>query len=107
MTDLNSVLIMRIKTLRKRLGISQEKLSLSASLDARYVNKIENGKFNLSVPTLDKIIEAFGMSYKEFFEFDVEENAEIEKVNNLSPKEKEDLLIQCIRISNLINKEEE
>ena len=106
MPDLNTLLIKRIKLLRKRLGISQEKLSLAASLDARYVNKLENGKFNLSVPTLDKLIEAFGMSYKDFFEFDIEdETLEFDRVNNLSPKEKEDLLIQCIKISDLLNKE--
>ncbi|EGO7850605.1 helix-turn-helix transcriptional regulator [Enterococcus faecalis] len=105
MTDLNSILIKRIKILRKRLGISQEKLSLAASLDARYVNKLENGKFNLSVPTLDKLIEAFGMSYKDFFEFEIEEDNELEKLRKLSPKEKEDLLIQCIKISDVLNKE--
>jgi transcriptional regulator with XRE-family HTH domain len=105
MTDLNSILIKRIKILRKRLGISQEKLSLAASLDARYVNKLENGKFNLSVPTLDKLIEAFGMSYKDFFEFEIEEDNEVEKLKKLSPKEKEDLLIQCIKISDVLNKE--
>ncbi|MGX7245058.1 helix-turn-helix domain-containing protein [Enterococcus quebecensis] len=105
MTDLNSILIKRIKILRKRLGISQEKLSLAASLDARYVNKLENGKFNLSVPTLDKLIEAFGMSYKDFFEFEIEEDNELEKLKKLSPKEKEDLLIQCIKISDVLNKE--
>lgn len=105
MTDLNSILIKRIKSLRKRLGISQEKLSLAASLDARYVNKLENGKFNLSVPTLDKLIEAFGMSYKDFFEFEIEEDNELEKLKKLSPKEKEDLLIQCIKISDVLNKE--
>ncbi|HHQ0043477.1 TPA: helix-turn-helix domain-containing protein, partial [Listeria monocytogenes] len=70
MTDLNSILIKRIKILRKRLGLSQEKSSLAASLDARYVNKLKNGKFNLSVPTFDKLIEAFGMSYKDFFEIE-------------------------------------
>ncbi|OJG70743.1 hypothetical protein RV12_GL001676 [Enterococcus quebecensis] len=91
--------------MRKRLGISQEKLSLAASLDARYVNKLENGKFNLSVPTLDKLIEAFGMSYKDFFEFEIEEDNELEKLKKLSPKEKEDLLIQCIKISDVLNKE--
>ncbi|WP_321388402.1 helix-turn-helix transcriptional regulator [uncultured Enterococcus sp.] len=105
MTDLNSILIMRIKTLRKRLGISQERLSLLASLDARYVNKLENGKFNLSVPTLDKLIEAFGIPYREFFEFDIVEDNTIERISELSPKEKEDLLIQCIKISDLLKKE--
>ncbi|AOA00703.1 hypothetical protein BFC22_11670 [Carnobacterium divergens] len=105
MTDLNSILIKRIKILRKRLGISQEKVSLAASLDARYVNKLENGKFNLSVPTLDKLIEAFGMSYKDFFEFEIEEDNELEKLKKLSPKEKEDLLIQCIKKSDVLNKE--
>ncbi|WEG73499.1 helix-turn-helix domain-containing protein [Vagococcus intermedius] len=103
MSDLNQPLIERIKQLRKRYGISQEKLSLLASLDARYVNKLENGKFNLSVPTLDRIIKAFDMSYNEFFEFDVKENRELDRVKKLNPKERENLLIQCLKISDLLN----
>lgn len=60
----------------------------SISLDARYVNKLEDGKFNLSVPTLDKLIEAFGMSYSEFFEFDVKGDDGLEKVHQLLPKKR-------------------
>ncbi|EAC6552793.1 XRE family transcriptional regulator [Listeria monocytogenes] len=86
MTDLNSILIKRIKILRKRLRLSQEKSSLAASLDARYVNKLKNGKFNLSVPTFDKLIEAFGMSYKDFFE--IEKDNGLEKLKNCLLKKK-------------------
>lgn len=105
MSELNTLLIKRIKQLRKRFGISQESLSLSASLDARYINKLENGKFNLTVPTLDRIIEAFGMSYKDFFEFEEKESVDIEKLQQLSPKEKESLLLECIKISDIFKKE--
>lgn len=101
MLDLNTLLVKRIKQLRKRFGISQENLSLSASLDARYINKLENGKFNLTVPTLDRIIKAFGMSYEEFFRFEEKEENYIDKLNQLSPKEKEDLLLECIKIRDI------
>lgn len=105
MDDLNKIIIERIKVLRKRLNISQEKLSLSAELDRNYINKLENGKFNLSVPTLGRIIAAFDMSYQDFFNFNQKEDNSLELVNKLSPKAKEDLLIQCIKINDLFNKE--
>ena len=51
--------------------------------------------------TLDKLIEPFRASDKDFFGFDIEP----EKVNKLSQKEKQDLMIQCIKIGDLLKKE--
>lgn len=57
----------RIKTLRIEQNISQEKLALKADLDRTYIAGVESGKRNLSLKSLDKIIKALGISYKEFF----------------------------------------
>ena len=57
----------RIKELRKEKGISQEKLAFSAELDRTYVAGIESGKMNPSVKSLEKIIVALDVSFKEFF----------------------------------------
>lgn len=105
MDDLNQILVNRLKEVRTRLKISQEKLSLKAELDRHYVNKLENGRFSLSVPSLDRLIKGLGISYQEFFDFTREDNDALDKVDRLSPKEKEDLLIQCIKISDLLKKE--
>lgn len=69
-TNLNDFLITRIKFFRKKKKYSQDYLSKLANLDEKYINKIENGRHNLSAQTLDNIIRALQVSYNEFFIFD-------------------------------------
>lgn len=57
----------RIKELRKREGISQEKLAFKAELDRTYIAGVESGKRNLSIKSLEKILNALGVSFEEFF----------------------------------------
>lgn len=57
----------RIKELRMNMGISQEKLALKAELDRTYLAGVENGKRNLSLKSLEKIIHALDISFQEFF----------------------------------------
>jgi transcriptional regulator with XRE-family HTH domain len=57
----------RIKSLRNNLGLSQEKLALLANLDRTYLTGVENGARNISVKSLDKIINALGLTWASFF----------------------------------------
>lgn len=57
----------RIKELRKREGISQEKLAFKAELDRTYIAGVESGKRNLSIKSLEKILKALGVSFEDFF----------------------------------------
>ena len=57
----------RIKELRKIEGLSQEKLAFKAELDRTYVAGVESGKRNLSIKSLEKILNALGISFEEFF----------------------------------------
>lgn len=57
----------RIKKLRSDLGLSQEKLALKAELDRTYIAGVENGKRNLSLKSLEKIVMALEVSFEEFF----------------------------------------
>lgn len=57
----------RIKELRKIEGISQEKLAFKAELDRTYIAGVENGKRNLSIKSLEKILMALDVSFEEFF----------------------------------------
>jgi len=45
----------RIKTLRRKRDLSQEKLSLFSSVDRGFLSRIENGKTNFSIRTLHNI----------------------------------------------------
>ena len=57
----------RIRELRVERGLSQEKLALIADVDRTYIASVENGKRNISIETLEKIILSFDISFAEFF----------------------------------------
>ena len=57
----------RIKEIRSKKGISQEKLALKAELDRTYVAGVENGKRNPSIKSLEKIINALDTNFGYFF----------------------------------------
>ena len=59
----------RIRYLRKQRGISQEKLALIAGIDRTYLAGIESGKRNATIISLEKIINALGVSRKDFFDY--------------------------------------
>lgn len=57
----------RIKELRLGLGLSQEALANKANVDRTYMTDVENGRRNISVEVLERIIIALNVSYSEFF----------------------------------------
>ena len=57
----------RIKELRKELGLSQESLAYKAEVDRTYVTDVENGRRNVSVEILERLIKALDVSITEFF----------------------------------------
>lgn len=59
----------RIRLLRKKKGLSQEKLALKAGIDRTYLAGIEAGKRNATITSLEKIVIALEISLKDFFDF--------------------------------------
>jgi transcriptional regulator with XRE-family HTH domain len=57
----------RIRQLRKELELSQEALALKAEVDRTYVTDIENGRRNVSLEILERLIKALNVSFTEFF----------------------------------------
>ncbi len=57
----------RIKELRKQLELSQESLAYKAEVDRTYVTDVENGRRNVSVEILERLIKALDVSITEFF----------------------------------------
>lgn len=57
----------RIKELRKELGETQEAMAFKAGIDKTYWNEVENGKRNVAVVNLNKIINALESNYRDFF----------------------------------------
>ncbi|HSZ87267.1 MAG TPA: helix-turn-helix transcriptional regulator [Puia sp.] len=56
----------RIKELRKELELSQEALALKAEVDRTYMTDVENGRRNISIEILEKIIKALEVSSQSF-----------------------------------------
>ena len=52
----------KIREIRIKKGLSQEKLALLSDLDRTYIPGIENGKRNISITVLKKISNALGMT---------------------------------------------
>jgi transcriptional regulator with XRE-family HTH domain len=64
---ITNIIGVRIKELRKRLGLSQERLALKAGLDRTYFAGVESGVRNITVKSLEKIIVALETTWSEFF----------------------------------------
>ena len=60
----------RIKYLRIQNELSQEKLAEKCGLDRTYITSLENGKRNISIINLEKIVSSLNISLKEFFDFE-------------------------------------
>ena len=65
--DIKHLVGQRVKALRLGVGLSQEALGNKAEVDRTYVTDVENGRRNISVELLEKLIKALGVSFSEFF----------------------------------------
>lgn len=65
--DLKEKIGLRIRQLRKEQELSQEALGYKAEVDRTYVTDVENGRRNVSVEILERLIKALGISVAEFF----------------------------------------
>jgi transcriptional regulator with XRE-family HTH domain len=70
--DIKTKIGLRIKELRTEKNLTQEAVAWNADVDRTFMNHVENGKRNVSVDTLTKIIcSGLGMSFKDFFNQDL------------------------------------
>ena len=58
---------LRIKELRNKLGLSQEKFALEIEIDRTYLASVESGKRNISIVNLEKIVNGLGTNFASFF----------------------------------------
>lgn len=57
----------RIKELRLSKSLSQENLAHIANIDRTYITDVENGKRNISINNIGKIVSALEISISDFF----------------------------------------
>ncbi len=59
----------RLKEIRTQKSLSQEAVAYNAEIERSFVTHIENGRRNVSVETLEKIISnGLKISFQEFFD---------------------------------------
>jgi len=58
----------RIRELRTRTGLSQEKFALKIGMDRTYFASVEAGKRNISICNITKIADGLGVTLSELFE---------------------------------------
>lgn len=57
----------RVKELRNKLGLSQEKFALMIDMDRTYFASVEAGKRNISLCNIKKIADGLNVSLSELF----------------------------------------
>lgn len=58
----------RVKELRLEKELSQEKLANIAEIDRTYMTSLENGRRNVSLQNIEKILKALGVELSVFFD---------------------------------------
>lgn len=58
----------RIKELRKKTGLSQEKFALKIAMDRTYFASVEAGKRNIAIVNIKKIADGLNVTLSELFE---------------------------------------
>lgn len=53
---------------RKARGLTQEELAELSGLHFTYIGSVERGERNVSIKSIDTLIRALGLTYKEFLE---------------------------------------
>lgn len=57
----------RIRQLRNKIGLSQEKFALSIEMDRTYFASVEAGRRNISICNIKKIADGLGVTLSELF----------------------------------------
>ena len=58
----------RIKELRQKTGLSQEKFALKIEMDRTYFASVEAGRRNIAIVNIKKIADGLGVSLSDLFE---------------------------------------
>jgi transcriptional regulator with XRE-family HTH domain len=70
--NIQTTIGLRIKELRTEKNLTQEAIAFKAEIDRTFMNHVENGKRNVSIETLEKIIcNGFEINFQDFFNDDL------------------------------------
>ena len=94
----------RLVELRMSKGVSARDMSLSLGQSPDYINNIENGVNYPSMTMFFYICDYFGITPKEFFDFEVSDPAKVNELMDISQKLNSNQLDILIRLAMDIQK---
>ena len=86
----------RIKSLREKIGYTQNKLAEWARVSQTHLRRVELGEADITVGHLSVICAALGISMKDFFSDTSEQDELASAVSALTPKQRQ-LLIAFLK----------
>lgn len=106
MSNLKKLLGTRIRELRRKRGLTQEKLAELAEISAPSISKIESGIYHPSEENIERIAKILDVEIYELYKFDKTSNAGItkDKINSLINKANNEQLKLILKIvTDIIN----
>ena len=82
----------RIKELREKIGFTQNKLAEWAGVSQTHLRRIELGKADVTVGYLQMICDALGVTLKDFFAEENDQDDIAQAIAVLTPKQRQQLL---------------
>ena len=82
----------RLRELRKRAGFSVNKLSEWSGVSQLHLSKVDKSCANITVGHLNMVCDALGITLKEFFNVDEEQDEISAAISKLTPKQRQLLL---------------
>ena len=67
MSDIAKLVGEKIRNLRKKQGWNQEELAHRANISRTYIGSIERGEISVTVGSLEKIADAFEITFEDLF----------------------------------------
>ena len=68
MSTIAAVVGQRIRTYRQKANMTQEELAERAELHHTYIGQVERGEKNLTLGSLERILDALDLSFSDFFD---------------------------------------
>ena len=99
----------RIRTYRQFRGLTQEELAEKAEVHPTYIGQVERGEKNLTVNTLEKILNALDLSFSEFFQhIDAQKGNDVaglcyEIIHRQKPKKQEEIFRLLTNIEKMLS----
>ena len=82
----------RIKELREKIGFTQNKLAEWAGVSQTHLRRIELGEADVTVGYLQMICDALGVTLKDFFSVETDQDDIAQAIASLTPKQRQQLL---------------